>query len=122
MSYDIKFRRHVLKVWDREGLSFVGAGERFGISKQTVYNWTKRLEEKKNRLRPAIKIDMDKLKQDVEAYSNAYCYERAKRLGVSTRCVGYALKRLGVTYKKNFQASQSQFRKKVYFLPGGGSL
>ena len=63
MSYDIKFRRHVLKVWAREGLSFVGVGERFGISKQTVYNWTKRLEEKKNRLRPAIKIDMDKLKQ-----------------------------------------------------------
>lgn len=122
MSYDVRFRRHVLKVRAREGLSFVEAGKRFGLSKQTVYNWTKRLEEKKNRLRPAIKIDMDKLKEDIEAYPDAYYYERAKRLGVSTRCIGYALNRLGVTYKKNFQASQSQLRKAVYILPKNRSL
>ena len=49
---------------------------------------------------------MDALARDVEAYPDAYQYERAARLGVSIRCVGYALKRLGVTYKKSLTSSQ----------------
>lgn len=94
MSYDIKLREQVLKVRTLEGLSFAEVGKRFGINKQTVYNWTKRLEEKKKRNKSATKIDMDALKQDVDAYPDGYHYERAKRLNVSPRCVGYALKRL----------------------------
>ena len=122
MSYDIKFRRHVLKIRDREDLSFEETGKRFGVSKQTVYNWTKRLEEKKKRFRPPTKINMDALKHDVEVYPDAYQYERAKRLNVSARGVGHALKRLGVTYKKNFSASQSQSRKAIYLLPDHRNL
>jgi len=122
MSSDIKFRKHVLKVRDREELSFVEVGKRFGVSKQTVYNWTKRLEEKKKRFKPATKIDMDALKRDVEVHPDAYQYERAQRLNVSPRCVGHALKRLGVTYKKNFSASQSQPRKAIYVLPDHRNL
>ena len=43
MSYDEKFRRHVLKIKEQEGLSFAKVAKRFGIAKQTVYYWTKRL-------------------------------------------------------------------------------
>ena len=45
---------------------------------------------------------MGTLARDVEAYPDAYQYERAARLGVSVRCVGYALKHLGMTYKKPY--------------------
>jgi len=117
MSYDIKFRRHVLKIRGLEGLSFAKVAKRFGIAKQTIYNWSKRLEEKKKRNKAATKIDMDSLAHDVEEYPDAYQYERAKRLGVSVRGIGHALKRLGVTYKKNSQTSQSRSRKAIYLLP-----
>ena len=43
---------------------------------------------------------MEALKQDVETYPDAYQYERAQRLGVSQRGIGYALKRLAMSRKK----------------------
>jgi transposase len=117
MSYDEKFRRHVLKIKEQEGLSLARVAERFGIGKQTVYNWTKRIEEKKKRNRLPEKISLQALAQDIADVPDAYQYERAKRLGVSTNCIWRALKRLGVTYKKNPQASQSGSRKTICILP-----
>ena len=117
MSYDIRFRRHVLKLRELEGLSFSKVAERFGIAKQTVYNWSKRLEEKKTRIKPSIKIDMEALKQDIETYPDAYQYERAARFGVSRIGIWHALKRLGVSYKKKSQASTSGSRKTLCILP-----
>lgn len=108
MSYDIRFRRHVLKIRKQEGLSFTKVAERFGIGKQTVYNWSKRIEEKKNRSKPATKIDMEALAFDVKTYADSYRYERAQRLNVSAGCINHALKRLGVSYKKNTHSSQIQ--------------
>lgn len=100
MSYSIDFRRKVLTIRDREGLSMEQAAQRFGISKQTVYNWTKQLIPCKTRNKPATKINMQALAEDVRRYPDAYQFERAKRLNVSVRGIGYALKRLGITYKK----------------------
>jgi transposase len=117
MSYDIKFRRHVLEIREREGLSFSKVAERFGINRQTVYNWTKRIDEKKIRARMPDKLDLEALRRDVETHPDAYQYERAERFGVSTNCIWRALKRLGVTYKKKSHAPQSGFRKAVYVLP-----
>ncbi len=88
--------------------------QRFGISKQTVYNWTKRLIPCETRNKPATKIDMQALAEDVKKYPDAYQFERAKRLNVSVRGIGYALRRLGVTYKKKSQSSQSLPRKTAY--------
>ncbi len=66
-----------------------------------------RVEPKKTRNKPATKIDMKALEEDVKTYPDAYQYERAARLGVSQRAIGNALKRLGISYKKNAQASES---------------
>lgn len=122
MSYDIKFRRHVLKIRAREGLSFAKVAERFGIAKQTVYNWSKRLEEKKERNKPATKIDMSALARDVEQHPDAYQYERAERLHVSVSGVAHALKRLNMTYKKKPSAPQSRSRKMICLLPNSKGL
>ncbi|WP_414437863.1 IS630 transposase-related protein [Candidatus Bealeia paramacronuclearis] len=43
---------------------------------------------------------MQALAEDVKTSPDAYQFERAQRLKVSVRCVGYALKRLGISYKK----------------------
>jgi transposase len=117
MSYDEKFRRHVLKIKEQEGLSLAKVAERFGIAKQTVYNWTKRIEEKKKRDRLPQKLSLDALVQDIADVPDAYLYERAKRLGVSISCIWRAFKRMGVSYKKKPKASQSGSREKMWVLP-----
>jgi transposase len=117
MSYDEKFRRHVLKIKEQEGLSLAKVAKRFGIGKQTVYYWTKRILEKKKRERMPQKLCLEALIQDVKNNPYAYQYERAKRFGVSTNCIWRALKRLGITYKKNPQSPQSGSQKACYILP-----
>lgn len=117
MSYDKKFRLQVLKIREKEGLSLAEVAKRFGIGKQTVYYGTKRIDEKKTRIKPPTKIDMDALKKDIEAYPDAYQYERAARFGVTQMGIWHALKRLGVTHKKKSQAPQSGSRQAHYILP-----
>lgn len=120
MSYSIDFRRKVLQIRQREGLSLEQAAQRFGIGKQTVYNWTKRLIPMKNRNKGATKLDMAALAEDVRKYPDSYHFERAQRFNVSTRGIGYALKRLGVSYKKNSNSPQG-LRRKTAYLPGKAS-
>ena len=89
--------------------------KRFGISPTTVFKWTKRLEAKKAREKPAVKIDMEALKEDVKENPDSYQYERAEKFKVSQNCIYKGLKRLGVSYKKNVGASKSR-REKAYYL------
>ena len=100
MTYPLKFRQHVLAIQKREGLSFEQTAQRFQVGKTSLVRWHKKLEPAKNRNKPATKISMEALAEDVKSYPDAYQYERASRLGVSTNCVHYALKRLGITFKK----------------------
>ena len=60
---------------------------------------------------------MELLKKDIEQYPDNYCYERAKRFGVSATGIRDAQYRLGVSYKKNPKTCESRSRKKIYILP-----
>lgn len=100
MTYSIDFRRKVLSIKEREQLSFEAIAQRFEVGKASVVRWSKDIEVRRTRQKPATKIDMEKLRQDVEQYPDAYQYERALRLGVSQRGIGYALKRLRISRKK----------------------
>jgi len=106
----------------KESLSFAKVAKRFGIGIASIVRWTENIESKKTRNKPATKIDMEALKRDIEAYPDAYQYERANRLNVSRMGISHALKRLGVTYKKNPKSSTSQSRKTICFLPNFSSL
>ena len=117
MSYPLEFRIHVLKIQRAEGLSFSKVSKRFGIAVNTLFLWSKNLTPKRTRNKPATKVDMDALKEDIQTHPDAYQYERAQRLGVSQTCIFFALKRLRVSYKKNSQASQGRPRKAIYLLP-----
>ena len=117
MTYSIDFRKKVLEVREKENLSMIEVAKRFDIGVTSVMRWSKKIDPKPMRERPAIKLDMEGLKQDVEHYPDAYLYERARRLNVSRNAIWFGLKRLKITYKKNPSASQSGSRKKICLLP-----
>ena len=116
MTYSHDFRKKVLDVKAKENLSMAKIAKRFGISLASVLRWSRNLNAKTKRNKPATKIDMKALKSDVEQHPDAYQAERAKRLGVSESCVQFALRRLNVTYKKNSATPQSGQRKTLCFL------
>ena len=117
MTHALSFRKHVLKIKLEEKLTLKETSARFKVGIASLVRWMKNLDPKTHRNKPATKIDMEALKRDIEKYPDAYQYERAERFGVTRYGIWHALKRLGVSYKKNPQASQSMSRKAHYLLP-----
>lgn len=115
--YSLDFRRRVLAIKESEKLSFAEASKRFKVGIASLVRWSKKIEPTLKRNKPATKIDMEALKRDVAQYPDAYQHERAQRLGASQKGIFAALKRLGISHKKNASASQSGSRKAFYFLP-----
>lgn len=113
MTYSLDFRKKVLLIRSKEGLSFAQAAKRFGVSVNSLFLWSKNLEPKRTKNRPTIKIGAEALLEDIKKYPDAYNYERAKRLKVSTSGICCAIKRLGISYKKNTQSPQGERRKKA---------
>ena len=117
MTYSTDLRRKVLDTRKQENLTIAEAAKRFGIGTANLNRWNKNLEPKCTRNKPAIKIDMEALKRDVELYPDAYHHERALRFNVTEGGIRKALKRLGISYKKNTKTSQGQ-RRRTASLPG----
>lgn len=117
MTYSMDFRRKVLSVREREELTIAEVAERFGVGVATVVRWLKNIEIKVHGPRRR-KIDLDVLKMDIETYPDAYQHERAARLGVAKNAVFRALRKLGVTYKKNTAAPQGE-RRRTATVSGG---
>ena len=116
MTYPISFRRKVLSVREKENLTIAQVAQRFCVGVASVMRWIKTPDPGTTRNKPATRIDMEMLAQDVKDHPDAYQYERAKRLGVSTQGINHALKRLGVTYKKKPASSKGQ-RSRAAHLP-----
>ena len=110
MTYSLDFRKRIIRVQKDEGLTFQQTAKRFRIGIASLTRWHKNPKPIAIRKRPAIKIDMEKLAEDVQQYPDAFLVERAKRFNVSINGIFEALQRLGVTYKKNSQAPQSRRR------------
>ena len=106
--YSLQLREKVLEIKKKEKLSKRETSERFHIGTTTIARWLVRIEPCLTRNKPAVKIDMEKLKQDVENEPDAFQRERAERLGVSANTVLYALRRLKISNKKNSVSSKSR--------------
>ena len=65
MTYTTSFRRHVLAVTEPEGLTFAEASERFSVGIASLVRWSGKLEPKVYRCQRGLKIDLEKLAQDV---------------------------------------------------------
>lgn len=114
MSYSIDFRRKVLSVRKKEKLTISEVATRFNIGIATVVRWIKRLEKKSYKREAPSKIDLNLLAKDIEKYPDAYHSERAERFNVDASAICLALKRLGVSYKKNSAASEGKPRRTTY--------
>lgn len=105
--YSLQIRKKMMLVKEEEKLSIRGIAKRYGISPNTIYRWLKKLEPKKERKERATKIDMKGLEADVKKHPDLYQYERGEKFKVRQSTICYALKRLGISYKKNLQTSKS---------------
>jgi transposase len=103
-------RRKILSIKKKEGLSFVKVGRRFGMSTNTIYKWTKRIEPKVKRERKSKKVEIGVLREEVMKDPDLYQYERAKKFKVSQSTMWRELQRIGVTYKKNTKTSKKERR------------
>ena len=101
MAYETSFRKHVLKIKEKEKLTYEQTSERFGINIRTLFRWRHKPEYIKRRNKPATKIDMEALKKDIDDRPDDYNYERASRFKVSTHAIWAAMRRLGIRHKKN---------------------
>ena len=108
MTYPLKFRQQVFAVKDKYTLTFEQTSERFDLPIRTLFRWQNQLEPCLTRNKPATKIDMEALRDDVELHPDDYQRERAERLNASQSAIGQALKRLGISHKKNTKASQGK--------------
>jgi transposase len=92
------------------GHTFAELKEAFNIFPSTLNAWRKLLNETgelKPRLIPGRPptIDIAALKADINAKPDAYLRELAEPHGCSANAVWLALKRHGITYKKNVHLS-----------------
>ncbi len=108
VAYPAQFRKKLLSVKEKEGLTNEETAKRFGVGKESVSRWKSNPDPVFKRNRPAQKIDMEALKKDVEEHPDDFIYERAERFCVSASGMRYALKRLGVSRKKNTKTSQGR--------------
>ena len=109
--YNMHFIKKVLA--QRAEFSVQKLADKYDLSTRTIQNWEQGRLPKGKRNKPNTKLDMDKLKQDVLDYPDAYQSERAERLGVSDGCIWYNLKKLTITYKKNTTSPESRRRKAI---------
>ena len=111
MTYSLDFRRQVLKSID-DGMTYVQAAEFYSLSPTTIQNWKRRVHSKTTRQTKPYKIPDDVLLNDVKEYPDDYQYERARRLNCSKTGIYHALKRLGISQKKDLGTSKSVSDKK----------
>jgi transposase len=105
MAYSKDLRRRVVK-YIRQGGSKAEAARRFDVGLWTIYAWLCRGEEQVPRKpgpKDANKIDMKKLAGMVgESGTDLMLKDIAKKFQVHESAVSKAMKRLGVSRKKNY--------------------
>ena len=107
MTYSADFRAQVIKSVENKDMSIRQACTFYNISRTTLQRWLKNQVIKQTRDKPPTKIPNKLLLKDVAQYSDDYMYERAQRLGCSKSGIEIALKRLGISQKKDLGTSKN---------------
>ena len=111
MTYSIDFRKQVLSSI-ADGMTIREASLFYGLSTSTIHSWQQNLVPKTTGNKAPTKIPDDALIEDVKRYPEDYNHERAHRLNCSKTGIFNALKRLGISQKKDLSASKSVSDKK----------
>jgi len=105
MSYSIDFRLKVVAFLCK-GNSQRKAAELFGINLETINKWYQKYRDTGDISNEPLnrsfkKIDPEKLESFVNRYPDSYLSEIAEEFSCSVAAIHKALKRLGITRKKN---------------------
>lgn len=105
MSYPTIFRERAIE-YRQAGHTLEETRKAFKVSISTIQKWEKQWKEKGNLEkkplnRPHKKIDPEKLRAYVAEHPDAYQKEMAEEFHCSATAIQKALKRLGITRKKN---------------------
>ena len=104
MAYSKDYRQMILKKLE-DGHTYRQLALEYQISTSTIQSWCKNIDGVERQFKPT-KIDNKTLILDVELHPDDYHYERARRFNCSDRGISKALKRLGITQKKDIKPSQ----------------
>jgi len=107
MTYSADFRAQVIKSVKNKDMSIRQACTFYNVSKTALQRWLKDSSIKQTRDKPPSKISNEALLKDVEQYPEDYLYERARRLNCSKTGIHTALKRLGISQKKDLGVPKS---------------
>ena len=112
MSYPVEYRKRVLE-YIAEGNKQVDAIKIFKVSRTAIHEWKKQLEETgtlegKEITRPARLFKSEELLAYVEAHPFATLAEIAAHFGGSTSGAHDALKREGISLKKDTCGSRTR--------------
>ena len=111
MTYSIDYLKQVLSSI-ADGMTIREAALFYGLSTSTIHSWQLNLAPKTTRNKAPTKIPDDALIEDVKRYLDDYNYERARRLNCSKTGIFNALKRIGISQKKDLRTSKSMPDKK----------
>ena len=111
MTYSIDYRKQVLSNI-ADGMTVRDAALFYRLSTSTIHSWQQNLVPRNTRNKAPTKIPDDALIEDVKRYPDDYNYERARRLNCSQTGIFNALKRLGISQKKDLRTSKSVSEKK----------
>lgn len=101
MSYSLDLRKRVVEFVEQGG-GVAKAVKVYQVSRATIYRWLGRED-----LKPTVvtrrkrKMDWEALRKDVEQNPNLKLSQRAKRFGVRTNAIWYAMKEMKITRKKS---------------------
>ena len=110
MAHSSDFIELVLRIKEKDKLSYRKAAEKFGVSVNSIINWERGIVPTRVRNATPTKIPNEALLQDVAQYPDDFNRERAARFGVNPRSIGYALKRLKITRKKRRLLTQKRMK------------
>jgi len=112
MSYDVKLRERALAYW-ANGHTMAKTAATFGVSESALKAWKLQLKqtgnlEKKTLQRTFKKIDPEKLQTYLTEHPDAFLKEIAQVFACTDVAVLKAMKRLGITRKKNHSISRNK--------------
>ena len=112
--YSREYRKRAME-YKEEGHTFKELRETFKIPAGTYYDWKEKIEnghyENTKKVERKRLIDKEKLKQALEDKPDAYLRELAELFDCTPQAIFYALKRMGITYKKRHLHIPKSLRK-----------
>ena len=108
MSYSLDLRKRVVE-WVEKGGSGSKASKLYQVGRATIYRWLNREDLRPTRVkRRKRKLDWEALSQDIEENPDEKLAERAKKFGVRTNAIWYAIKEMKITRKKKSKGIEKE--------------